>query len=87
VDGTGNVTGALVMKGMTLVTTPVSLGVFFYVLFCFFAGGGVACRSPELLEELCVSTTSEGGRSELLVSSPKRVFFYIVWIILLYVNG
>ena len=47
----------------------------------------MACRSPELLEELCVSTTSEGGRSELLVSSPKRVFFYIVWIILLYVNG
>ena len=51
--------------------------VFFFsrsMLF-FFAGGRVACRLPELSEELCVSTTSEGGRLELLVSSSEWVFF------------
>jgi len=37
VDGTSYVTGALVMKGMTSVTTPMSLGILFfshYVFFC-----------------------------------------------------
>ncbi|QCE12671.1 hypothetical protein DEO72_LG10g3918 [Vigna unguiculata] len=39
------------------------------VVIC--TGGRVACRLPELSEELCVSTTSEGGRLELLVSSSE----------------
>jgi len=57
------------------------LGYFnfsFTFLFCFFAGGGVVCRSPEL-PKLGVSIAGEGGWSELFVSLPELSFFYAVW--------
>ncbi|XP_027908832.1 uncharacterized protein LOC114168277 [Vigna unguiculata] len=53
-DGTGYVIGALFIKGVTLVTTPVSLGIFFTFCFDFFCRWKSCLSSPELRRS-CVS--------------------------------
>jgi len=77
-DGTSYITGVLFCEGLTPVTTPVvdDFNYFFTFGFVFYRWGSWL-KSFELTEELCVCTTREAERLELVICMVKNGDFDI----------